>query len=270
MDQTIGKHGIIESAPLLLNSPSGELAPQRKVAPASPLRRIYRILRPIPRSPVPASSEDAYRLQLIPTETLTGRFEEALTILSQYLGDQIGAYVEFGVYNGSSMLCMRSALRTLGIRDLSLFGFDSFQGLPDTAAHDDGGVWHAGQFSCPRCVTEQRLEPLTDTANPITLIEGWYADTLSAGDVYGIGRASIVMIDSDTYTSARHALRFVAPILTSPSIIMFDDWKLNDLDVKALGEYKAFHEWVAQYPEIRWKRLRSYNRKSRVFLLIRR
>jgi hypothetical protein len=219
------------------------------------------------RSPVPASSAEAHTLQLIPAEMLTKRFEEELRILRAELGSRIGAYLEFGVYNGSSMLCMRDALRKLGIRQVDLYGFDSFKGLPESAAQDDGDVWYVGQFSCPRSITEQRLAPLDQPPNRVRLVEGWYTDTLSMGDIYGIGCASVVMIDSDTYSSARHALRFVAPLLTNPSIILFDDWKLNDLDVKALGEYKAFHEWVAQYPELRWEILPSYNRKSRVLLL---
>jgi hypothetical protein len=182
----------------------------------------------------------------------------------------LGAYAEFGVYNGSSMLCMLHALAQIGNQTMPLYGFDSFAGLPPSAATEDGGVWQPGQFSCPRAVTETRLAAADLPPNRVTLVEGWYSDTLSKGDSYGIDSASLVMVDSDTYSSARLALRFVAPLLTNPSVLIFDDWRLNDLDVKAMGEYRAFYEWAAQYPTIRWKSVRSYNRKSKMLILRRR
>jgi hypothetical protein len=222
------------------------------------------------KSPVLRPGQEPHSLNLIPSETLTQHFEQALERLVRDLGEQVGAYLEFGVYNGSSMLCMREALRRVGLPGIAIYGFDSFHGLPASAVEEDGGVWHAGQFTCPRAIAEERLAPLTGNANSITLVEGWFADTLSGGDRYGVGAASIVMIDSDAYSSARQALHFIAPLLTDPAILFFDDWKLNDLDVKGMGEYRAFHEWAAQYPEMRWTTLPSYNRKSRVLLLRRR
>lgn len=221
----------------------------------------------MPRSPKPSSPEGAYSLQLVPSEALTERLEWALGYLRRELGPSLGAYLEFGVYNGASMTCMLEALRRQGDRDTRLFGFDSFQGLPPSAATEDGGVWHAGQFRCPKSLAEERIAAASDRPGRVTLVEGWFADTLAAGDIYGIGRASIALIDSDTYSSAREALRFLAPLLTNPSIVMFDDWKLNDLDVKAMGEYRAFYEWEALYPDLEWEKVQSYNRKSRTFIL---
>ncbi len=206
-------------------------------------------------------------LQLVPQEALTERFAWALEFLQRKLGTDLGSYLEFGVYNGSSMLCLLEALRLAGDPPMRLYGFDSFQGLPPAAVHDDGGVWQAGQFSCPRHFAEKRISSARNHGHPVELIEGWYADTLSHGDIYGIGSASLVMIDSDTYSSAQLALAFSAGLLTNPAIIMFDDWRLNDLDVKSLGEYRAFKEWVGQYPEIRVENVRSYNRKSVTLIL---
>jgi len=179
----------------------------------------------------------------------------------------MGAYLEFGVYNGSSMLCLLEALKRAGNSDMTLYGFDSFQGLPHSAAHEDGGVWNPGQFACPREYAEARLAEAVDRPGRIHLIEGWFQDTLSPGHDYGIRSASLVMIDSDTYSSAQLALRFSAPLLTNPCVVMFDDWRLNDLDVKSMGEYRAFHEWLEQYPQLRFDRVRSYNRKSNTIIL---
>ncbi|MDB5711578.1 MAG: uncharacterized protein JWL96_3648 [Sphingomonas bacterium] len=219
------------------------------------------------RSPKPTSIDVAHLLQLVPPEPLTQCFERALTLLDEKLGSNRGAYVEFGVYNGASMLCLLEALKRRGDTTMPMFGFDSFQGLPPSAKDEDGGVWHVGQFSCPRSFAEQRIAKSERYPGQTKLIEGWFADTLSLGDKYGIGSVSLVLIDSDTYSSCREALRFVAPLLTDPAVVMFDDWKLNDLDVKALGEYKAFHEWAALYPQMEWSEVPSYNRKSKILVL---
>jgi len=39
-----------------------------------------------------------------------------------------------------------------------LFGFDSFEGLPESAASDDGGVWKSGAFAAPYELTNFRCE----------------------------------------------------------------------------------------------------------------
>jgi O-methyltransferase len=225
------------------------------------------MVRPMQCSPKPLSAQDGHLLQLVPAKALTDRFVWALEFLDRNLGPARGAYLEFGVYNGASMLCFLEALRLRGDETMRIFGFDSFRGLPPSAGSDDGGVWHAGQFSCPRTFTEARIGEANRFARQVTLVEGWFADTLPAGDQYGIGAASLVMVDSDTYSSCREALRFIAPLLTDPAIVMFDDWKLNDLDVKSMGEYRAFHEWIGLYPEIDWRPVRSYNRKSQTIVL---
>ncbi len=56
-------------------------------------------------------------------------------------------------------------------------------------------------------------------------------------------------------------------MLTEPAILCFDDWKLYDLDVKGLGEYKSFNEFLDNHPEIKATEIPSYNRKSRSFLV---
>ncbi|HII39156.1 TPA: class I SAM-dependent methyltransferase [Candidatus Micrarchaeota archaeon] len=56
--------------------------------------------------------------------------------------------IEFGVFNGSSMSSMCSAVREVGLTQTRLFGFDAFEGLPKDAENEDGGVWKKGFYSC--------------------------------------------------------------------------------------------------------------------------
>lgn len=238
-----------------------------KPTPAFPARWLMRWIRPIPRSPEPAEGEQ-FNLTLVPETALTERFVAAIQLL-QREGRDVGHYVEFGVYNGTSLACMFRAQEQTGC-SVPLVGFDSFEGLPLEVVHEDDGVWRPGQFSCPIEVTHARLAARSVDFSRVKLVKGWYRDTLAQPpSAYGIDRASIVMIDSDCYSSARLALAFIEPVLDDVSVVFFDDWKLNDLDLRGEGEYRAFMEFLSAG---RWKAraLPSYNRKSMMFVLRRR
>lgn len=230
--------------------------------------RLYRRIRPIPPSPAPQTPSDVHRLRLVPAEALTQRFEDILRTLRSEAAAPMGDYVEFGVYNGTSMTCMFTALSRLGLNQVALFGFDSFMGLPPEASHEDGGVWKPGQFACPKEVAVQNLISGGVPPERVHLVEGWYKDTLEKAPAdYGIKNVSCVLIDSDTYSAARLALEFIFPVLDSVAALIFDDWKLNDLDIKGMGEYRAFNEFLDQHPRTSVESLHGYNRKSKVFIL---
>jgi hypothetical protein len=193
---------------------------------------------------------------------------ELLHDLKQLSPSPLGDYVEFGVYNGTSMSCVYSALSRMHINHVRLFGFDSFQGLPKDVQSEDGGVFHAGQFCCPKDVAMLNLTHHGVPADRISLIEGWYRDTLVGPPAaYGINRISLALIDCDTYNSARLALRFIYPALDTTSALIFDDWKLNDLDILGMGEFRAFNEFLDDHPDVQVTPMRGYSRKSKIFVL---
>lgn len=230
--------------------------------------RLYRRISPIPPSPSPRSKDENYQLQLVPSAALTDRLEEILHLLQSQPSGQIGDYAEFGVYNGTSMSCMFEALSRLRLDRVQLFGFDSFLGLPPEANEEDGGVWKPGQFACPEQVALENLSAKGVPLDRVHLIDGWYRDTLALPPSnYGIERVSLVMIDCDAYSSARLALAFINPALASVAAIVFDDWKLNDLDIKGMGEFRAFNEFLLHHPDSSVEMLPGYNRKSKIFIL---
>src|SRR5688572_1750361 len=78
---------------------------------------------------------------------LVHTFGEVLRILQRReTAGALGDYLEFGVYHGTSLSCMYEARRQAGVGQMRLFGFDSFEGLPESAAREDAGVWAPGQF----------------------------------------------------------------------------------------------------------------------------
>lgn len=239
-----------------------------RVGNPSKFERFCRLFWPIPPSPAPRTEEDAYKLRLVPAPALTKRLVQVLGVLKNMSRAPVGDYVEFGVYNGTSMGCMFDALSRLKMDHVRLFGFDSFQGLPPDVSDDDGGVWRPGQFACPKYVAAANLAKKGVPPDRIFLIEGWYKDTLkTAAAEFDIRNVSVVMVDSDTYSSARLALEFVYPLLNEASAVIFDDWKLNDLDVKGMGEYRAFNEFLSRHAELKASSMKGYNRKSKIFIL---
>jgi O-methyltransferase len=233
-------------------------------------RILYRRFYPMLKTPVAATDEERLALQYVPPQPLTAKFTSVLSYLQKHSRYPIGDYFEFGVYNGTSMSCMNAALMALGLDHVKLIGFDSFLGLPREVESDDGGVWSAGLFSCPKDYTIQNLRSKNVDMNRVQFVEGWYKDTLSSS--YPISlistRASVVMIDCDAYSSAVLALNFISPFLSDISAIFFDDWRLNDLDVKGMGEYRAFSEFLLSHEqEFAVIGFGKYNRKSRVFIV---
>ncbi|WP_410503813.1 TylF/MycF/NovP-related O-methyltransferase [Leptolyngbya sp. 7M] len=73
---------------------------------------------------------------------------------------------------------MFQVLQEFGLNQVRLFGFDSFEGLPETDAEEDIGVWDAGGFKCHIEVTKERLARLGIDWNRTFLIKGWFSDTL--------------------------------------------------------------------------------------------
>jgi O-methyltransferase len=233
-------------------------------------RRLVRRFRPMPKSANPQSEDEVLATNLVPIDRLTAKFVEVLRDLMRD-GPLRGDYLEFGVYNGASMSCMYQALRATRATGCRLIGFDSFQGLPSSVVHEDWGVWHAGQFSCPQRLTEKRLRKSGVPLDAVRFVPGWYDDTLNEAtrSSLGLREASVVMIDCDAYSSAARALAFIAPLIVSRTFIFFDDWRLNDLDLLGGGEYRAFHEFRDGHRDIRWANFGAYNRKSKVLMAAR-
>jgi hypothetical protein len=100
-------------------------------------------------------------------------------------------------------------------------------------------------------------------------VNGWYNETLTreTKEKFTINNPGIIFIDCDTYSSSKSVLDFLAPILKAPCIICLDDWKLNDLDIKEMGEYKSFNEFLENNPNLSATEIPSYNRKSKSFLV---
>jgi len=150
------------------------------------------------------------------------------------LGSPSGAYYEFGVGMGRSLLSYCHALSSfqrmcrIDATKYQIFGFDTFEGLPESYdPRDHNPHWWPGKF----LVSEESLRRRALRALPrrfhqgLHLVKGRFEETLTPGlreQLLGFPPA-IVNIDCDYYTSCKVALDWLSPMLRTGTILYFDD-----------------------------------------------
>jgi len=137
-----------------------------------------------------------------------------------------GLILEFGVSEGTSINYF-SKLTTQ-----TIYGFDSFEGLKEDWA---GSGLLKGHFS--------REGEIPKVSENVSLIKGWFDESLPKFlDSYN-DQLKIAHIDGDTYEAAKIVLEHLSPRIKKGTIIIFDEY-FGYLGWKN-GEYKAFQELVA-------------------------
>jgi predicted O-methyltransferase YrrM len=213
----------------------------------------------------------------VPEEGLQRSLEAALRLMGAEATGSTAAYLEFGVYVGTSMACMYDATRAVGANGIRLIGFDSFQGMPEggeTEERDPVWTWQPGQLYSDVRLTRANLKRLGVPDGRVELVPGWFDESLSDATRtrLGIDRASIVMMDCVLESSTRTALDFCTPLFRDRAVVFFDDWAAGGLDERGLGEKRAFEAWLADHPEMAAEPRPDlgYEKDSVAFLLTRR
>lgn len=230
---------------------------------------IYRKINPFPGSPwTKGKVDDICKVNLVPPETLKSFFADCIKTLQDTKGKNVGDYLEFGVFNGSSLGSAYLTAKNLNLNSMRFFGFDAFQGLPEET-DEEHDVLQKGFYACSFEKMKECLKRRNVNPNDVIWIKGWYKDTLNEKTIkkHKIKNIGIVFVDCDTYSSSKAVLDFLAPLITEPAIFCFDDWKLYDMDIKGTGEYKSFNEFLEANTHLTAKEIKSYNRKSRSFLI---
>ena len=236
------------------------------------LKKNFRKIFPVQKSSYTKGKvKDICLIELTPESNLKNFFEKSISLLKkERKSNEIGDYLEFGVFNGNSMVAIKKAQGKFPEKSINnFFGFDAFEGLPEKSENEDGGVWEKGFYMCSFKDMKKCLENKNIDSNSIRWVRGWYENTLNKKTLEDekILDAGIVFVDCDTYSSSKLVLDFIYPIINKSMIICFDDWKLNNLDIKNSGEYKAFNEFLDIHKNLRVKEIKSYNRKSKSFLV---
>ena len=197
---------------------------------------------------------------------------------------------EFGVYTGGHMHIMARRVPTWR----HMWGFDSFQGLPpeQPGLQVEGKHWSRGAFSASdamgvwdqnkllkklrhkigrtlACIESaiQAILPaslllllsydLTHVvADPnVTLVPGFFNESLPRLNVADFRPALVVEIDSDLYVSAKDALTwlFRSKLMQPGTLVRYDDWPYVPEGTPMWGEMKAHFEVTEQF-RVKWRR----------------
>ncbi|MDD2267526.1 TylF/MycF/NovP-related O-methyltransferase [Sulfuricurvum sp.] len=136
-----------------------------------------------------------------------------------------GDIFEFGVFSGYSI----NKFACLSVSS-NIYGFDSFEGLPE-----EWQGYHFFDFN--------RNGKLPNVQSNVTLIKGWFSDTLPVFlKVYKGEGIKLLHIDCDLYSSTKDVFNELAKYITKDMIIIFDEY-FNYPNFEN-HELKAFHEFV--------------------------
>jgi hypothetical protein len=143
-----------------------------------------------------------------------------------------GMWLEFGVYAGGSL--NRIARYADGA---IVYGFDSFEGLPEAwkgrvepwDKSGSGATYGAGTFSLGGV--------LPSVLGNVSLVKGWYKDSLPVFLREHFRQVSFIHVDSDIYSSAKDIFNNLKDRICNGCVIVFDE----------LVGYQGFeeHEWKA-------------------------
>jgi len=205
---------------------------------------------------------------LVPERQFSICVDHALAVLRKAdPAHEFGDYLEFGVSRGTSLATVHHSLQRANLPQARLIGFDSFAGMPPESA---GQGWDPGAFASPIGITRRYLIGKGVDLERVTLVKGWFSDTLNeqTRSTLKLGKASLIMVDCDIYSASCEALRFSAPHIKDRAVVIFDDWGWREQEGER-GQKEAFAEFLTEHPDLRAEPLPSYLEQARVFLLTR-
>ncbi len=136
-----------------------------------------------------------------------------------------GMILEFGVFQGASIRFLATLMHE------PVFGFDSFKGLPE----DWTLGYPKGTFDLSR--KGPRVPP------NVSLITGWFADTLDGFLEENGGWLSFLHMDVDLYSSNIFVLQRLGNRIRQGTIIVFDEYLC--FTHAGLGDFRAFQDFIA-------------------------
>jgi predicted O-methyltransferase YrrM len=136
-----------------------------------------------------------------------------------------GHVLEFGVFSGRSINLMANRYP-----DKTIYGFDSFEGLPED--------WRPG-FPKKAFDLQGNLPKVSEN---VVLVKGWFNQTLPIWKDKNLSIIALLHVDCDLYSSTQTIFDELSDQIIDGTIIVFDEY-FNYPGWQA-GEYKAFQEWL--------------------------
>jgi hypothetical protein len=161
-----------------------------------------------------------------------------------------GDYLEFGTFRGATFVSAYHFARLHRLRDMHFYGFDSFEGLPETKGLDANSEFAARQYACDLADFKNILKQARVPARSVTLTKGWFDQSLTEELRAGLSlkKAALIWVDCDLYSSTIPVLEWIVPYLQPGTVLIFDDWYCFKGDPRK-GEQRAAAEWLERHPQ---------------------
>ena len=164
-----------------------------------------------------------------------------------------GMWMEFGVFRGRS-LC-QFAERAPGL----IYGFDSFEGLPETwDSNNPMGMFSLGgnvpTAAIDGIANESAFDPSpTKSTKPwpqnVRLVKGLFNESLPPFLQENKETCAMIHIDSDLYSSCKTVLEMLEDRIVPGTVLIFDE--INDYTDYRQHEIKAFAEFLLKVEKTR-------------------
>lgn len=138
---------------------------------------------------------------------------------------ETGLVLEFGVRNGHTIHKLAELFP-----QRKVYGFDSFEGLPEAWNDEDAGSYTA-------------LGRLPKVPANVEFVVGWFNDTLSGFRQAHPEPVAFMNVDCDLYSATKTVFDELNAQIVPGTVIVFDEYIVNKSWRE--DEFKAFQEWVA-------------------------
>ena len=178
-------------------------------------------------------------------------------------------YYEFGMFRSFSFWFAEQLSREYAGAGFRLFGFDSFEGLPQPQLPSEAAVFKKGDFCASYETVTANLRKWKADFSRISLHKGFYSKTLfeRLRQSEEFPPISICLVDVDLYESCILVLDFIKDYLVVGSILLFDDYNQLGEDNNS-GERRALIEFEHRNPGFRKEHLFDYGWEGAAFRVL--
>jgi len=176
------------------------------------------------------------------------RIDHVYDVLREFSRDYKGPFsvLEFGTAQGYAFAKLLYATRYLKLEDqITVHGFDSFEGLPLTQNPEDRGImgnrWMEGAYRASYDILRDYCEG--KGYRNYALHAGYFENTLTPDLLETLRQQPpiLVWLDCDLYSSTRSVMERLMPVLPNGSVIYFDDLDFNFAS-RFTGQARFVHE----------------------------
>ena len=161
-----------------------------------------------------------------------------------------GLWLEFGVWVGTSAQMIASWMK-YQLRDdnKKLYGFDSFEGLPEDwfdpvtgQMQEQGSKGFFNMEGAPPDLNKPPFVVMEGQLPNVEFVKGWFEDTVPKFAQEHQDSIALLHIDSDLYSSAKTIFDLLGDRIVEGTVIMFDE--IYNYPGYQAHEFKAFKEFV--------------------------